>query len=246
MLARYLPWPLPAMLAWGLCWLAFEQLLGMELGGEVSLALATLLGVGLSVLGKSWWRRLIISLGFPLSLAASGVIGLPAWAWLIPMLLLLLVYPLNAWRDAPLFPTPANALAQLPSVAVLPTGARILDAGCGLGHGLQALRLAYPDAALHGIEWSWPLAQLCRWRCPWASVARGDIWRADWSRYDMVYLFQRPESMPRAIAKARAELRAGSWLVSLEFEAAGLKPFARLEGAKGKPVWVYQIPLQNA
>jgi hypothetical protein len=242
----YLPWPLPALLAWALCWLAFVQLLGMELGGEVSLALATLLGVGLSVLGKSWWRRLIISLGFPLSLAASGGVGLPAWAWLIPMLLLLLVYPLNAWRDAPLFPTPANTLTQLPSIAALPPGARLLDAGCGLGHGLQALRLAYPQARLYGIEWSWPLTQLCRWRCPWADVSRGDIWRADWSRYDLVYLFQRPESMPRAIAKASAELRTGSWLVSLEFEATGLKPMARLEGAQGKPVWVYQIPLQNA
>jgi hypothetical protein len=246
MLARYLPWPLPALLAWALCWLAFVQLLGMELGGEVALALATLLGVGLSVLGKSWWRRLIISLGFPLSLAASGVVGLPAWAWLIPMLLLLLVYPLNAWRDAPIFPTPANALTQLPSIAVLPPGARIFDAGCGLGHGLQALRQVYPQATLHGIEWSWPLAQLCRWRCPWANVARGDIWRANWSNFDMVYLFQRPESMARAITKAKAELRNGSWLVSLEFEATGLNPLARLEGAQGKPVWVYQMPLQNA
>lgn len=244
--ARYLPWPLPALLAWALCWLAFVQLIGMEFGAEVALSIASLLGVALTILGKTWWRRLIIGLGFPLSLAASGVIGLPAWAWLIPMLLLLLVYPLNAWRDAPLFPTPEKALIELPAIAALPPNSGILDAGCGLGHGLKELREAYPNANIHGIEWSWPLSLLCRWRCPWASISRGDIWQADWSEYDMVYLFQRPESMPRAITKAKTELSTGAWLVSLEFEATGIKPYAQLNGAKGKPVWVYQAPLENA
>jgi hypothetical protein len=244
LLARLLPWPLPALLAWGLSWLLFAQLLTFELSGELALALATLLGVALSVLGHNWWRRLIIGLGFPLSLALSGVLALPAWGWLLPLLLLLLVYPLNAWRDAPLFPTPPDALNDLPSVAPLPPGAQVLDAGCGLGHGLQALRQAYPLAELRGLEWSWPLTLLCRWRCPWAKVQRGDIWRADWSVYDLVYLFQRPESMPRAIEKASAELKPGAWLVSLEFEASGLTPVARLDGAQGKPVWIYRAPLR--
>jgi hypothetical protein len=49
--------------------------------------------------------------------------------------------------------------------------------------------------------------------------------------------------MPRAAEKARAELRPGAWLVSLEFEAEGVKPVARLEGAQGKPVWVYRASL---
>jgi hypothetical protein len=81
-----------------------------------------------------------------------------------------------------------------------------------------ALRAAYPTARLVGIEWSWPLRLVCALRCPWAQVRQGDIWRADWRPYDLVYLFQRPESMPRALAKAAAQMRPGSWLVSLEFE----------------------------
>ncbi len=47
--------------------------------------------------------------------------------------------------------------------------------------------------------------------------------------------------MPRAIEKARAELKTGAWLVSLEFEAVGVVPVAKLEGAQGKPVWVYTL-----
>lgn len=235
-----LPWPLPALLAWGLAWLLFLVSLRAGLAVVYALTLASGAGVLLSLLGSTWWRRLIIGLGFPLSAALAVGLALPAWGWLLPLALLALIYPLNAWRDAPLFPTPPDALNELPTVAPLEAGAKLLDAGCGLGQGLQALRQAYPLAELHGLEWSGPLAWLCARRCPWAQVQRGDIWLADWSGYDLVYLFQRPESMPRAIEKARAELKPGAYLVSLEFEAVGLTPLAKLEGAQGKPVWVYQ------
>lgn len=238
-----LPWPLPALLAWALAWLLF--LVGLRAGLQVvyALSLASGAGVLLSLLGATWWRRLIIGLGFPLSAALAVGLALPAWGWLLPLALLALIYPLNAWRDAPLFPTPPDALNELPTVAPLEPGAKVLDAGCGLGQGLEALRQAYPLADLHGLEWSRPLAWLCARRCPWARVARGDIWLADWSGYELVYLFQRPESMPRAIEKARAELKPGAYLVSLEFEAVGLTPLAKLEGAQGKPVWVYRAAL---
>jgi hypothetical protein len=245
--ARLTAWPLPAVLTWVAAWALFKWL--VEQGAPIDLALggATGLGVVFSLWGNSWWRRLLIAGGFPASLALTfstlGLATVPAWVWLVPLLLLLLVYPLNAWRDAPLFPTPDQALEEMPRHARLMDGARVLDAGCGLGHGLVALRSAYPQAKLHGLEWSWPLRGLCALRCPWAQVRQGDIWRADWSHYDMVYLFQRPESMVRAADKAHAELRAGAWLVSLEFEATTLKPAARYRGPGGKMVWLYQAPL---
>jgi hypothetical protein len=239
---KKLPWPLPALLVWGGAWALFGVLQGLGLTAWLALAVASALGVGLSVLAPTWWRRAIIGLGFPLSLALSGVAALPPWAWLLPLMLLLLIYPLNAWRDAPLFPTPAHALRDLAAAAPLPAGALVLDAGCGLGDGLQALREAYPQARLHGLEWSWPLRGLCALRCPWARVRQGDIWQADWSRYELVYLFQRPESMARAVAKARTELKPGSWLVSLEFEAQALQPQAVLQCADGRSVWLYRTP----
>ena len=239
-----LRWPLPALLAWAGAWGLFALLLRAGLGAVAALVLASSFGMAWSVLTERWWRRLLIGLGFPLSLALSGVVSLPAWAWLLPLGLLLLIYPLKAWRDAPLFPTPPDALNDLPDLAPLPPGARVLDAGCGLGHGLQALRQAYPLARVHGIEWSRPLRWLCARRCPWADVRQGDIWQADWSGYDLVYLFQRPESMARAVAKARAELKPGAWLVSLEFEAPGVQPTALLaDEQQSKPVWLYRAPL---
>lgn len=239
------PWPLPAVLVWGMAWALAAGLPRIGVGPELALGLASALGIVASLLGDTWWRRLMIGLGFPLSLLLTQAASLPGWAWLLPLLALLLIYPINAWRDAPLFPTPKNVLNELPAHIPLASGALILDAGCGLGAGLKALRGAYPAARLTGIEWSWPLRVLCAWRCPWAQVRQGDIWRADWSSYDMVYLFQRPESMPRAVAKARDELKQGAYLVSLEFEAQALQPQAVLRTVQHKPVWVYRMPLAD-
>ncbi|KQP11982.1 hypothetical protein [Pseudorhodoferax sp. Leaf267] len=240
-----MPWPLPALVAWGGAWLLYRA--GAALGWPLWLALglATTCGVLASVLGTTPWRRGLIALGFPLSLLLAGGAAVPAWAWLLPLGLLLLVYPLNAWRDAPLFPTPRDALLELKQLAPLPAGASVLDAGSGVGDGLLALRRAYPGARFHGVEWSWPLRALCALRCPWARVRQGDLWRSDWRVHAMVYMFQRPESMDRAAAKAEAELQPGAWLVSLEFEARALVPQHRLVAPDGRPVWLYRAPLRR-
>lgn len=237
-----LPWPLPALLAWGACWAVYAGLLQLGIGPGWALGAASVLGFGMAVAGATWWRSLILALGFPASLAASGAAALPAWTWLLLLALLLLLYPVKAWRDAPLFPTPAGALRDLPASVPLQAGAAVLDAGCGLGHGLMALRAAYPQARMYGLEWSWPLRAACAWRCRWASVRHGDIWRADWSPYAMVYLFQRPESMQRAVDKAERELAPGAWLVSLEFEATTLQAEAALSLSDGRTVWAYRMP----
>lgn len=238
-------WPLPALLVWAAAWVVYTLAMQAGLGPVAALLLACALGVAGSLLAPNWWRRLIVAGGFPLSLAASGALTLAPAYWLLPLALLLLIYPLNAWRDAPLFPTPRDGLRGLGERAPLPPGARVLEAGCGVGDGLIALRRVYPEADLHGLEWSWPLRWLCALRCPWARVRRGDIWRADWSGYQMVYLFQRPESMGKAVDKARAELAPGAWLVSLEFPALELEPDAVLASDRARTVWAYCVPLRD-
>ncbi len=236
-------WPLPALGAWALAWALYLLLSTTSAApGWVAAALATALGVVLSLFGTTPWRRVFVAAGFPLSLLASGAAALPAWAWLLPLVALVAIYPLDAWSDAPLFPTPTGALRGLASLVPLAPQAHVLDAGCGLGAGLIELRSEYPQARLAGLEWSWPLRLLCALRCRDAMVRRGDIWAADWSAHDLVYLFQRPESMARAVEKAARELRPGAWLASLEFEASMLKPAARLQREGAKPVWLYRAP----
>jgi SAM-dependent methyltransferase len=207
---------------------------------------ATFVGVSAAAIG---WHRGIsqaraaaLAMGFPVSFWLLGMATLPAWVWLLPLVLIVWVYPMRAWRDAPVFPTPLNALRDVPRYAILPAQAKILDAGCGAGDGLKALRMAYVNAQWIGIEFSRPLSWLAKFRCPWAEVRCGDIWEDHWGAYDMVYLFQRPETMPRAVEKAKVEMKPGAWLVSLEFEAAELKPTATTEASPARTVWLYQAP----
>jgi len=237
-----LRWPWPALAAWGGAWVAFVVV--RDAGGApwAAFAIATALGLSMAAIAGTRWRRLIVAAGFPLSAGVLGAAGaLPAWTWLAAAALLLVAYPLRAWRDAPFFPTAAHALQGLDRVVRLPGHARVLDAGCGLGHGLQALREVWPHAQYEGIEWSRPLAWAAAWRCRWARVRRGDMWGSTWAAHDLVYLFQRPETMPRAVQKARQEMRRGTWLVSLEFEAPGLHPAARLAIPGQRVVWVYRM-----
>lgn len=239
-----LVWPLPALLAWGACWALFIALSRLAASLPLALALAGALGLVLALPQGTRWRRLFVAAGFPLSLAVSGLAAaLPAWAWLLALAALALLYPLNTWRDAPMFPTPRDGLNGLASLAPLHAGAQVLDAGCGLGDGLRELRREYPLAQIAGVEWSWPLRLACALRCRFARVTRGDLWASDWSRQDLVYLFQRPESMPRALEKARRELHAGAWLASLEFEVPGVRPTRVLRRDGAKPVWLYRAPL---
>lgn len=241
-------WPLPALATWGLAWALQRGALSAGWSTEAAVAVGCAASLALSWWADTRWRRGLMAAGFPLSYALiAAASGLPAWSWLLPLALLGLAYPLHAWRDAPLFPTPVGALDDLPRHVPLPPQARVLDAGCGLGHGLEALRRAYPLARLEGIEWSWPIAIAARWRCRDAQVHRGDMWRdGAWRGHDLVYLFQRPESMARALAKAEAELADGAWMASLEFAVPGREPDAVLSGDDGRPVWLYRISRATA
>ncbi len=248
-LARFVvapPWPLPALRAWAAGWVVWALAGAWGLPSGYGLAGAGGIAALAALAGCAGpWRRAIAALGFPLSALALGVAApWPAWVWLLLLLPVLAAYPLRAWSDAPFFPTPAGALQGLAEVVGTPR--RVLDAGCGLGHGLRALRALWPLAELQGLEWSAPLAWAAAWRCRDARVRRGDMWAASWAGYDVVYLFQRPESMARAFAKARQELAPGAWLVSLEFAVPQVEPVASVQVDGRRPLWLYRMPPARA
>ena len=131
MLQRFTPpWPAPALIGWGLSWAVFRWLLQSGMSPGIASPIAAMVGLAISPMGRSWWRKLAIAGGFPVSLAVT-VLGtqsdLAAWVWLLPLALLLLVYPINTWADAPLFPTPRKALIGLRAIIRLDQNARVLD-----------------------------------------------------------------------------------------------------------------------
>jgi hypothetical protein len=242
--ARLKAWPWPALGAWAAGWLLLQASLRWDAGPWLSLALGWLpsLAVAISVRGR--WRRVLLIAGWPAILGLAAVAAWPGWVWLALACGVLLFYPLSAWRDAPLFPTPRDALQGLSAHIALPQDARLLDAGSGLGHGLAALRQAFPRARIEGIERSGLLVLASRVRpVAGARVRRGDLWSVSWRDYDLVYLFQRPESMAPAWRKACAEMRPGSWVVSLEFPVPQQAATLELEvaGGAGRRILAYQV-----
>lgn len=211
-------WPLSALLSWALAW---------WVGGLAGWGAGCLLALVLGLLHRRPWRRVVVALGLPLALLLQGA-ALPVWLWPLLLIGLLLLYPRRLWGDAPLFLTPARAFDALPDLLPLPEGSRLHDAGCGSGAALRAWRRAYPELRLSGTEASRALVLWARWRCPWATVHHGNFWDDDWSAIEVVYLFQRPESMPTALSKAREQLRPGCWLISLDFELPACQPRWRL------------------
>jgi SAM-dependent methyltransferase len=237
------PWPLPALAAWAAAWGVFAasaRLARWPL--PVCLALAVAAGCVCAWRAPTAWRRVFVAAGFPLSAFACGLAGMlaPGW-WLLPLAALAWLYPVRTWRDAPLFPTPHGGLRGLAARVPLPARARILDAGCGLGDALVELQREYPQARLEGIEWSRPLRLACALRARFARVRRADLWASDWSSFDLVYVFQRPETMARIARKACAEMKPGSWLVSLAFEVPQRDAAIAWVGDGGRPVRAYRI-----
>jgi hypothetical protein len=231
-------WPFSALGVWLLAMLPWRWLPP----GAAALLSLGVLAAG-AWLHRAAWRRFIVLAGAPLALLLHSA-PVPPWAWAGLALLLLLLYPWRHWGDAPLFHTPDDAFAALPAVLPLPDGARLLDAGCGAGAALRAWARAYPQLRLHGVEASWLLCWWARWRCPAATLAQGDLWDCNWGDYEIVYLFQRPETMARARDKARQQMRAGSHLVSLDFALPGTAPALELPVGRHR-VLVYRVDALN-
>lgn len=237
-----LRWPLSALLSWLLAWGAVWFSSRWGWAGWGALAVGLVVAALLAALQRARWRRAIVALGFPVSALALGLPAeWPAWLWALPLLLVWAVYPRRAWRDAPVFPTPAGSLEPLAKHVPLAPGSRVLDAGSGAGDGLRELCRALPGTTVEGIESSLVLRLVSRLRARNARVHAGDMWALDWGPYQLVYLFQRPESMAPAWQKAQAQMAPGSWLVSLDFSIPDVRPQAHWQISTGQTVWVYRV-----
>ena len=114
------------------------------------------------------------------------------------------------WYDSQLAP----ALAGVPNVheALARPGARILDVGCGGGWSTIALKRAYPDAAVTGIDIDAPSVDLARGNAAAAGVEvdfrHGDAADLGDASYDVAFAFECVHDMPRPVEVLGAVHRA--------------------------------------
>jgi len=198
-----------------------------------------------------WW--LPMHLGFlPAVVLAHGLtrqLGLhPAW-YLAAFVLLLLIYWTSFRTQVPLYLS-NRATAQTVG-HLLPTGpARMLDIGAGTGSLLRPLAQARPDCQFTGIELApapWLLGRLLAAGASNIDWRRNDLFAPSWADYDVVYAFLSPVPMPAVWAKAQAEMKPGSLLVSNSFAVPGIDPEQRIEvtDRRGTQLYLYRIGEQR-
>lgn len=240
---------LVAQLAGGLVALAVLHL-GVLPAPAPAWLLAVIQGVAAAALAAAlraerWW--LAIHLGFmPAVVAAASLAIAPVW-YLAGFVLLALLFGSGAGGRAPLYLSNAATVRAVAALLPAAAGQRIADLGGGTGSLLAPLAAARPDLAFTGIEAA-PLPYLIgRLRMAGAAnVAwrRGDFWREHLGAYAMVYVFLSPVPMARLWAKACAEMRPGSLLVSNSFAIPGVAATEsrRVGDRRGSCLYVYRVP----
>ena len=229
--------------------MALAVLMRHGLGHPLDLRLA--LGLhGLLALGLVWWWRLpwwwrVIAVGFAPAVGLGLGAALPVWAWGAGFVVLAGLSWGAVVSRVPLFLS-TRAVWDEVAALVPPGPVRVIDVGSGLGGFVLHLARQRPAATVEGIELA-PLTWLCSWVCArWSrSPARlrlGDFRRVDFSPYDLAFAFLSPAAMPGLWAQVAAQMRAGSVLVSCEFEIPGVPPTRRIECPGQRPLLVWTMP----
>jgi len=149
---------------------------------------------------------------------------------------------------APLYLTSGRAGRCIALLARRAGARRVADLGAGTGAATVAFARGAPEARIVAVELSPLLALVARVRTLRArervEVRRGDIFAMDLRGFDLVYAFLSPAPMARLIAKARAEMRPGTLLVSNGFWADGAADarILKLRDRRGTEIFVYRLP----
>jgi hypothetical protein len=158
----------------------------------------------------------------PAATLASLALELPGSIYLVPMIIMALIYAPTLLTGVPYYPTQRQTYALL--LAELPTDRpfRFLDIGSGFGDLLIFLSKQRPNGTFVGIELGplpWLIARiksalnadrntmmLCR-----------DMWRFNLSNFDYVYTFLSPAAMDRIWTKVSNEMQPGSSFITNSF-----------------------------
>lgn len=173
----------------------------------------------------AWWQW--IHLGFSpliILLLASGV---SSWWYFAIFLILLLVYWTTFRTRVPFFLTNQQTLEALEPFLIQQKPKTVADLGCASGGVLADFAQKMPETRFMGYEIA-PLPVLfAKWRtrnCANVSIKFSDFWRADFSRFDVVYAFLSDEPMAQLWQKARQEMRPNTLFISNTFHVPNETP----------------------
>lgn len=214
----------------------------------LALLLQGLIAAGVTrVLGlATWW--LVIAFLFPLAMGSALLIGnLPAWPFGLAFLVLALVFSNTTRGRIPLYLTNTETTSVLKDLMRDRGATRMLDLGCGLGGVVRALDGEGRTA--RGVENAPAVYMAARLLSAFAGrgeIRRGDLWRTDVSREDIVYAFLSPAPMAALWQKLSAEMKPGSLFVSNSFAVPDVDPDEIWELQDARKTKLYLYPIGNA
>lgn len=197
----------------------------------------------------TWWRP--IHFMFPIALWGMLKFNVPNEVYLLGFLFTLSIFWSTYRTQVPYYPSRLDVWQRMSDFVTrfedkhrrLP---KVIDIGSGLGGLSLFLAKHHAEIKVEGIE----IAPL-----PWlvsklrsvfgrssATFFLGDYERLNFADYDIVFAYLSPAAMPQLWAKARAEMRPGAQMISLEFEIPGVTPQLRLR-QKGldRELFLYQF-----
>lgn len=124
---------------------------------------------------------------------------------------------------------------------MLPVGRslRVIDIGSGLGGAVLHLSRLRPDSRFIGIELAplpWLVSQMrARFGRSRGNFVRGDYTQLDFADFDVIFAYLSPAAMTALWQKARAEMRAGTLLLSYEFVVEDEPPDRVIYAQEGGP-----------
>lgn len=219
-----------ALLLVALSLLLLTRLGWLQAAAIPSMATVVLLQGVLAALLSRWrrqaaWWPVMHFLFLPAALAALSL-RLPPWVFLVVFLLMLALYWSTFRTQVPFYASGAAAWsaveAELPQRPL-----RMIDIGSGLGGLVVNLAGRRTDSQFEGIELAplpWLVSRVRQMAGARCRFLRGDYHRLDFGAYDVVFAYLSPAAMPALWAKARAEMRSGTLLLSHEFAVPDIAP----------------------
>ena len=172
-----------------------------------------------------WWVP--IQFFFLPALYAAINLRLAPGLYLFAFLFFLLLYWGSYRTQVPFYPSGHWAWKAVASVLPQRSGLRVVDIGSGFGGMVLHLAQTRPDCDVLGVELA-PLPCFASMLVAMLKRSKGrflhrDYASLDFADYDVVFAYLSPVAMPSLWAKACAEMRPGTLLLSYEFAIAGVE-----------------------
>jgi len=182
--------------------------------------------IGLAMGLSKWWIPVQIALPFGAFYSTS--LQVPAWLWLVFLVLAGLVYRNSGREGVPLYLSNRTTWTALADMLPQTQGLKIIDIGGGIGGTALFLARQRPDAEVLSVESAPIPAVLAKLRGALSGLKNvtmvyGDFWKQDLDGYQVAYAFLSPVPMERLYKKVRAEMKPGSLFISNSFEVPGVE-----------------------